>query len=134
MSKAPLQALLISPDYAMRNAIHRHKKQITIREGHRNYWKGPCWLVCHILPWSVKVTITDVTCGVAKSITKEEWEADGFTSFDDMMDGMRKYYPNFTDESPVTVIKWEKAEGYWVDNPDLYLDYSCHVNTIISNS
>jgi hypothetical protein len=122
--KQPLQALLISPDYKMRDAIHRHKKEITIREGHRDYHEGPCWLMCHILPWAVKVNIIEVRHCAAGEITKEEWEADGFAHYDDMIRGMKKYYPSFNNESSVTVIKWEKAEGHWIENPDLYRDYA----------
>ena len=129
--KQPLQALLISPDYKMRDAIHQHKKEITIREGHRDYHEGPCWLVCHIVPWSVKVNITKICHGLACGILKEEWEADGFTSYDDMIRGMKKYYPNFSNASAVTIIKWEKAEGYWVDNPDLYLENFSDMNKVI---
>jgi hypothetical protein len=53
-------------------------------------------------------------------VTEEEYRADGFTSREDLLSGMKKYYPNLTLESPITVIRWENARGWWVDHKEQY--------------
>lgn len=114
--KQPTYALLIAPDHRMRTDIVYGEKTITIREGHRDYRPGPVMICCHIIPWAVMADITDVRHCTLREVTQEEYEDDGFHSQDDLLWGMRKFYPNMTLDSPVTVIKWEKARGFLVDN------------------
>ena len=105
----------------MRDRIHRKVKKITIREGHRDYKPGQTvMLSCHVEPWAVQVKITTVKHCMLGEVTSEEYLADGFESKARMLEGMRKFYPALGWESPVTVIRWKDACGYWVDNPDLY--------------
>lgn len=118
--KRPLQALLIAPDPDMRRAVIDGRKQITIREGHRAYTAGPAALFCHLEPWAVMVDIVDVKHTELRSVTEEEWVADGFTSMADMLAGMRRFYPTMNLDSPVTIIRWANAQGKFIDDPDLH--------------
>lgn len=113
--KQPLQALLIAPDETMRANILTGLKRITIREGHRDYREGPTMVCCHLEPWAVQVYITKVSHRTLAEVSEAEWEADGFRSQENMLDEMRQYYPTMTLDSPVTVIRWENAQGKLVD-------------------
>lgn len=119
--KPPLVALLISPDRYMRDAIHRGIKKITIREGHRDYQAGQTvMLCCHLESWAVMAKVTEVRHCTLGEVAKEEYLADGFQSASDMLNGMRRFYPNLSYQSPVTVIRWDNAQGEWVNDPALY--------------
>lgn len=119
--KQGLQGLLIAPDRKMRDAIHRGIKAITIREGHRDHKPGPALIACHIEPWAVMADITSVRHCTLREVTKEEYKADGFNSKVELLNGMRKFYPNMNLDSPVTVIRWTNVHGYWVDHKEEYL-------------
>ena len=115
--KPTMQAILIADDPVMRDNILTGKKQITIREGLRDYELGRQLMVCdHQAVWAVLTDITDVRHCPLYSVTQEEWEADGFTSQQDLLDGMHRYYPSLTLNSPVTVVHWTNARGALVDN------------------
>ena len=118
--KQPLYALLIAPDHPMRTNILYGAKTITIREGHRDYRPGPVMICCHLVPWAVMADITNVRHCVLSETTEEEYEADGFHSQPDLLRGMKEFYPNMTFDSPVTIIKWEKARGFLVDHSIKY--------------
>lgn len=115
-----MYALLIAPDHRMRTDIIYDWKAITIREGHRDYRPGPVMLCCHLAPWAVMADITDVRHCALREVTQEEYEDDGFHSQDDLLQGMQRFYPNMTLDSPVTVIRWEKARGFLVDHGTEY--------------
>lgn len=113
--KQPMSALLIAPDHMMRTSVVYGRKTITIREDHRDYRPGPVMLCCHLVPWAVMADITDVRHCTLREVTHEEYEDDGFHSQDDLLQGMQRFYPNMTPDSPVTVIRWEKTRGFLVD-------------------
>jgi len=113
--KPALQALLIAPDDTMRANIISGAKKISIREGTRDYGVGPMMICCHLEPWVVQVDVTWVDHISLGEVTQEQWEADGFTSQQDLLDGLRSYYPNITLDSPVTVVYWDNARGKLVD-------------------
>ena len=114
--KQPLYALLITPNHRMRTNIIYREKTITIREGHRDYRPGPVMICCHLVPWAVMADITNVRHCTLCEITQEEYEADGFNSQDDMLQGMQRFYPNMTLDSPVTIIIWEQVRGFLADH------------------
>lgn len=116
--KWPLQALLIASDEKMRDAVCAKIKKISIREGHRDYRVGPVMLCCHLVPWAVMADITYVRHCTLREVTKSEYVADGFENKVEMLKGMKKFYPKLNLDSPVTVIYWENARGYLVDNFD----------------
>lgn len=109
--KPALQALLIAPDAIMRDNIITGRKRISIREGHRDYRPGPMMICCHLEPWAVQVDVTEVFHRKLDEVSFIEWEADGFTSQRDLLDGLRQYYPTIDLDSPITVIYWDNARG-----------------------
>lgn len=118
--KPPLLAILIAPDEEMRRRIVAKIKKITLREGHRGYTVGSqVMLCCHLVPWAVIAKITEVKHCILREVTQEEWEADGFIDQEDMLDGLRKFYPKIDWESPVTVIRWDDVSGALVDEYNL---------------
>jgi hypothetical protein len=48
-------------------------------------------------------------------VTREEWEADGFASQEDLLSRMRRFYKTLTLDSAVTVIRWKDARGALVE-------------------
>ncbi len=111
-----LLALLIAPDEAMRQDIIAETKQITIREGWRDYQVDRLvMLCCQIEPWCVMADIAEVRHCTLSEVTQEEMEADGFQTPAEMLEGMRRFYPDMYWGSPVTVIRWENVRGKLVD-------------------
>lgn len=113
--KHPLQALLVAPDQRMRTAILERIKKISIREGRRDYRSGPVMLCCHLEPWAVMADIVNVRHCTLREVTKEEYKADGFENKVELLNGLKKFYPNMNLDSPVTVIRWDNARGKLVD-------------------
>lgn len=114
--KQPLYALLIAPIEEMIMAVIDGTKTITIREGHRDYRPGlPVMLCCHLESWAVMADIENVRHCVLNEVTREEWADDGFTSQEDLLTGLQRFYPNMTMDSPVTIIRWKNVRGFLVD-------------------
>ena len=113
--KRALQAILIAPDPSVRLNIMLGKKNITIREGHRDYTVGPVMICCHLVPWAVMATITDVRHTTLSEVTAEELWADGYESHVRMLEDLKRFYPNIAMDSPVTVVCWDKLEGFYTD-------------------
>lgn len=104
--KRALQAILIAGE-KMKEEVLNGTKKITIREGIRDYTLGPVILCCHILNWATMRNITDVSYKKLNDITEEEYKADGFNSQEDMVEGLKEFYPNITLESDITIVRWE---------------------------
>lgn len=109
--KQALQAILIVNDPAVRLAIMLGEKNITIREGHRDYRVGPVMICCHIMPWAVMATITSVRYTQVDEVTDKELKDDGYLDHKDMLCGLKEFYPGLTMSSPVTVISWGDVIG-----------------------
>lgn len=118
--KHPLQALLIAPDHAMRTAILRGRKSITVREGHRDYRPGPVMLCCEKVPWTAMVDVTSVRHCLLREVSAEELADDGFYGLEDAVAQLRRFYAHITADSPVTVLRWTNARGLLVENADIY--------------
>lgn len=97
----------------MRLNVLTGAKQISIREGHRDYRPGPMIICDPENPWIVSVNLIDIKHTTMAEITKEEWEADGFVSQKDMLEQMKRFYSNIELSSPVTILRWVNAKGYW---------------------
>lgn len=111
--KNPLYGLLIADDDQMRlNLLLGHKK-ISIREGHRDYHPGQMLIGDQETSFVVMVDLVNVKHTTLGEVTEEEWLADGFTSQEDMLEGMKIFYPNINLDSPVTVLFWENVRGIW---------------------
>jgi hypothetical protein len=115
--KKPLVALLIAPDNGMRQDIIAGIKQITIREGYREgYDPGrPVILCCEKDPWCVMADITKVRHCLLSEVTEEEWRADGYASREELLTDMRRFYPDMTWDSAVTIVSWNNVRGRLVD-------------------
>lgn len=111
--KNPLYALLIADEPQMRLNVLTGVKQISIREGHRDYRPGPMIICDSENPWVVSVNLVGVEHIIMAEITKEEWEADGFVSQADMLTQMKHFYSNIELSSSVTILHWDSVRGYW---------------------
>ena len=119
--KQPLYALLVAPDHRMRTDILYGGKSISIREGHRDYKPGhPVMLCCHIVPWAVMADITSVQHCTLREVTKEDYQAEGFHTQKDLLNGLKRFYPAMTLDSPVTVICWTNVKGFLKENDTAY--------------
>ena len=107
--KRALQAILIAGE-EMRDSVKSNDKQITIREGHRDYTKGPVLIGCHILDWAYMANIVEIRHTILDDVKPEEYQDDGFQNYDEMKNRLRQWYPALSNESDVTVIRWEAIE------------------------
>lgn len=118
--KPPLYALLVAPDEKTRNAIIYGQIKATIRTDHRDYQEGkPVMLCCHLEPWAVFAIITKVRHCTLNEISKDEVLECGFDTREEVIQGLRKYYPDLNQASPVTFIKWKDVQGWLVDHQAL---------------
>lgn len=91
-------------------------KEISIREGHRDYKPGPGVICDPTDSFVVGVTFTNIVHKTLGEVTEEEWLADGFTGQEDLLSGMREYYPNIELNSPVTILFWKNVSGCLTDS------------------
>jgi hypothetical protein len=112
--KRPVTFLLMAPDHS--DNIISGQKKITIRNGERDYRVGDTLaLGCHLLNWCVLADITEVRYCPLEEITEEEARDDGFSSPEEMLEGMRNYYPDINYQSRVTVVRWNNLRGKLID-------------------
>jgi hypothetical protein len=111
--KNPLYGLLIADDPQMRLNLITGVKRISIREGHRDYRLGDVLIGDSENTFVVTATFSDIKHVLLSEVTREEWEADGFTSQEDMLAKMKEFYPKITLDSEVTVLFWKNVRGYW---------------------
>ena len=118
--KPALQAILIeSNNHQMKINVMTGYKSISFREGHRDYHIGPVILCDELESWVVKANIYEVQHKILSQLTQEEWEADGFTSLEDTLNGLRVYYNDITMDSPVTVVRWNNVSGFWTKEKNI---------------
>ncbi|HXV26784.1 MAG TPA: ASCH domain-containing protein [Candidatus Paceibacterota bacterium] len=120
----PVYGLLIAPETGMRDAIHHGEKTISIREGWRDYRPGAQILIaCHLAPWAVMATVSEVRHTTFRGLTPKELADDGATTAEAFLEDIRRFgarYEKLTLDSPATVIRWTDVRGYWVDNKSVY--------------
>ena len=115
--RPPLYALLVAPDEKTRNAIIYGQISATIRTDHRDYEEGQSvMLCCHLDPWVVFAIITNVRHCTLNEISKDEVLECGFNTREEVIQGLRKYYPDLNQDSPITFIKWNNVQGWLVDH------------------
>jgi len=116
----PLQAIKIAPDKPgqnQREMILSGEKTLTVRAGSRDHWKGPVMLGCEIEPWAVMAEIIEIRHCLLHDVTDEEVKADGVNGeLTGLWADLRKYYPEMTLLSPVTVIRWANVRGKLVND------------------
>jgi len=93
---------------ALCGALTAGTKKITIRNGHRTDVDVGDWakLICSTSNTTFESQITVRRHTTYGEITQEEWEADGFASQSDMLEGLKVYYPDITLASDATVFRW----------------------------
>lgn len=107
--KRPLAAILFAPQFHA--AIENGEKQITIREGRRDYQVGETvMLCCHVAGWCRMGTVTGVGFAELRDVPIESLQADGFSGYEDALVVMNQFYPELTLDSVVTVINFEVQE------------------------
>lgn len=104
--RVPLQNLVIADDLVGPTAAGLKKN--TIRSGRRYIVEGRLELKTRsgILGPIIIVDVTSVSHKLAKDVTAEEIARNGFSDVEDMLSGMKRYYPDFGPLSEVTVIEW----------------------------
>ena len=103
--KRALQAILIAGE-EMKQDVLNNTKQITIREGHRDYTNGPVLIGCHELNWSTMREIVDVRYCTLREVPRIDYEADGFETQSEMLDCLAQFYPHINWDSEVTIVRW----------------------------
>jgi hypothetical protein len=105
--KRPLMGLLIAGEDS-RDAVLQGHKNITIREGWRDYHTNDKVLIgCPDLNWCVMAKITSVNFYALKDVPHRDLDADGFATVEDAIIGLSAFYDSINEESPVTVIRWQ---------------------------
>ncbi len=113
--KRPVVGLLIAGEEA-KKAVVEGWKTVTIREGHRDYQVGDrLMLGCQWLSWMVFAEVTYVRHSLASEVSEEDLRDDGYASHDEMAEDLRQFYPNFTLDSLVTVVRWGNVQGKLVN-------------------
>jgi hypothetical protein len=104
---------LISPNQGERRAILEGRLKISIREGYREgYDPGrPVMLCCQIDPWCVMAKITASRHCLLSEVTEEEYRDHGFANREDLLAGMRRFYPEMGWDNAVTIVRWDSVQG-----------------------
>lgn len=102
--KRPNQAILLQEQ--SHQAAENGVKRITIREGHRDYTIGFTLLCCHLANWCMAVNVIAVEHTTLEHVRHADLHSDGFDTRNELLDGLRHFYPNITLQSPVTVVRW----------------------------
>lgn len=121
MSKVipPLVALLMADSFY--EPIINGDKKITIREGIRDYKPGQRVVLCYCptiqreevldigvqYGWAVMARITEVSISALRNADIQDLKDDGMESVEDAVNCLQDFYPDITEDSPVTVIRWE---------------------------
>lgn len=105
-TKRALQAILIAGK-DQRDAVLNGNQKITIRYGIRDYTAGPVLIGCHILNWATLKNITDVRHTTVIGLKENEIKDCNYSSKEELLEELVKFYPEIKIESKVTVIRWE---------------------------
>ena len=114
----PFTTLLISPEVPMRQAILAGDKTVTLRLGHRDYQRGDkLMLCCHLDPWAVMTTVVSVRHTSLAEVGQLDWEAEGFDSHQEMVEGIERYYGPMIPQQNITILRWGALEGQLTEPP-----------------
>ena len=115
--KRPLTALLMAEDFL--SPIQNGEKTITIRDGWRDYHVGEKVVLCRCADmspmeegaadygWAIMAKITSVKYTTLKEVSESDLNDDGFSTLEDAILSLGSYYADISEESFVTVIRWE---------------------------
>lgn len=110
-----LQALLISPDQEERAGIVAGRVTVSVRPGFRDYSIGTVMLCCHIEPWAVMADIVRVHHCELKNVPEDDCYAAGCRGREELLQKLRRFYPEIGADSTVTLINWMNVRGKLVD-------------------
>jgi hypothetical protein len=79
-------------------------KRCTIRKGRRDIALGPLEFVSPDGTLKQIVNVTRVIYTRADGLEDHELWDDGFDSLPDMLEGMKRYYPDITEDTEITLI------------------------------
>jgi len=117
MAAPPRQALRIADEIPMAEAVLLGMKIISIREGHIDYRVGEeVFIVCLEQGWCA---VADLVCSrhtTLRHVRPIELFADGFADLDQALEALRRFYPDLTLDSEVTVVGWDHIRGSSVDD------------------
>lgn len=100
-----MQSLLLADD--LFPGIPSGLKKNTMRNGRRDIALGPLeFKPASGQGASAVVNVTNVKHCKAFEVSEEDCRANGYRDRADMMQGMKRYYPDFGAENEVTVIIW----------------------------
>lgn len=104
MSRA-LQGILIAGEDGRDNVL-QGKQTVTIRYGYREYTEGPVLIGCHHLSWAMLAKITKVEYFKLKDVPLSDLNGDGYSSSSEAVEDLSRWYPDITEDSLVTVVRW----------------------------
>lgn len=106
--------------FALQHAdpIAEGTKKITIRkfDGDRHMFKKdePMIAVFPVNAYAAKMGYLEVTADTevlkARDVSESICQDDGFIDHEDMMNGMKNYYPDFNDDTEVAIIRFKQGE------------------------
>jgi hypothetical protein len=123
--KQPLQAILFPAEAETWISVLNGNKAVTIREGERDYHTGSV-ILCSFEKASlcVMADVEYVHHSRARDVPVKDFKDDGYTSRKQMLEDLQMFYPNLTQESPVTVVRWSNVRGrlrdYWLEGANIH--------------
>ncbi len=111
-----LQALLFAPDVALWSDVILKNCTVTIRTGRRAYQVGkPVMLCCHIASACVMAEVTEVAHCRLDEVPDLKLRRAGYADREDLLAGLRRFYPKLGPGDEVTVIAFGDLKGTLVD-------------------
>ncbi len=104
-NRGKMQVLKLADD--LFGPLRSAEKFTTIRKGRRDVALGElCFEGADDVELTEVVTVRSVTFTALGWVPFETLEADGFKDHDDMLEQMKRFYPNITFETEVTVVNF----------------------------
>lgn len=111
-----LQALLFAPDVGLWTGVILKRRTVTIREGRRAYEVDrPVMLCCHVASACVMATVKEVIHCRLDEVPEYKLRRAGYADREDLLAGMRRYYPKIQPGDDVTIIAFGDLKGTLVD-------------------
>jgi hypothetical protein len=101
-----LQAIEVAPEW--HENVEKNIKKITIRLGKRDYKKERTILCCPKTSWCTQRNVTEVTHSTLKEVSDAVAQEDGFKDNADLKSKLNEYYPDVSDDSEMTIVRWEE--------------------------
>ncbi len=103
--KTPLQAILIVEDLI--DGTASGEKIQTIREGWRDYKPGKVVVACPEMAWCCIKEIVEVKHTTVDQMGDNDYKDEGWLDRAEMVEDLKRFYPDMNNESAITVIKWK---------------------------